>query len=50
MMFILFPELRKLANHYQFDDKYQVANWLYNLGETPEDKAEGKAYTYFYHR
>lgn len=33
MMFILFPHLRHEIEHYQFDNKYSVANWLYNYGE-----------------
>ena len=33
MMYVLFPNVMKQADNYQFDDKYQLANWLYNYGE-----------------
>lgn len=34
MMYVLFPNVMKQANKYQFENKYQLANWLYNYGET----------------
>lgn len=33
MMWVLFPELMRRSKRYNFDDKQQVANWLYNYGE-----------------
>ena len=33
MMYVLFPYVMKQADKYQFNDKYQLANWLYNYGE-----------------
>lgn len=51
MMFILFPELEKQSKRCSFiTDKYSLAIWLYNYGETIEDKIKGKAYLFFYHR
>lgn len=34
MMFVLFPNLIKEIRPYNFDNKYSIANWLYNYGET----------------
>ena len=50
MMFILFPNLLKEVCHYKLPDKYSVANWLYNYGETDYDKLKGYAYIFFFHR
>lgn len=33
MMYVLFPDVMRQADKYQFEDKYQLANWLYNYGE-----------------
>lgn len=33
MMYVSFPDVMRQADKYQFDDKYQLANWLYNYGE-----------------
>ena len=33
MMYILFPDVMKQADKYNFNDIYQLANWLYNYGE-----------------
>lgn len=50
MMFILFPSLIKEVEAQHFVSKYQVAQWLYNYGETELDKLKGDAYIFFYHR
>lgn len=34
MMYILFPNVMKQADKYNFDDIYSLANWLYNYGES----------------
>ena len=36
MMYDSFPDVMEQADKHQFEDKYQLANWLYNYGE--EDK------------
>ena len=33
MMYALFPDIMKTIDKYQFEDKYQLSNWLYNYGE-----------------
>lgn len=33
MMYVLFPDIMRQADKYQFENKYQLANWLYNYGE-----------------
>lgn len=33
IMYALFPDVMREADKYQFEDKYQLANWLYNYGE-----------------
>ena len=50
MMFILFPNLKKQLKHYDLHEKYQVANWLYNYGESDIDKIKGNAYIFFHRR
>ena len=50
MMFILFPNLKKESETHNLHDKYDIAVWLYNYGETPIDKVKGNAYIHFYHR
>ena len=51
MMFIFFPELQKQASEKIYlNDKYALATWLYNYGETIEDKLKGNVYCFFYHR